>query len=286
MTTVIVSSPMLHYYDSAYRENKSEPSTDFHTIINIPQGHNRMSLMNISIPKSYYLIRSGFNTFTLTDQNTLVVYTITIPVGNYSISELITQLNTLLSTPTNLHITLSFIPLNGKIRWTTGSNRHYVGSFNMYLMRVFGWSTDTKTFIHSNPSVDSENVVNFQSLQSITMTCNIVKSNPYDYQGGILHQILVNSGIDFSYITFETPHPEALSKDIIVDTSAHVTPVPVRFSLLDDLEKPLDLNGLDVLFQIYTYYEPTTNLPLTQYNLFRDWFAYQIRMEEERKAQA
>jgi len=57
--------------------------------------YDSVSLMTASIPKSYYNVPSGYNTFTLTEKG--VDTTITIPVGSYNKINLASVLSTLLT---------------------------------------------------------------------------------------------------------------------------------------------------------------------------------------------
>ena len=62
--------------------------------INIPMPtdnhYNRILVNSAVIPKSFYLIRDGYNTFTLKEGTNL--WSITIPIGNYTLTEFTTSI--------------------------------------------------------------------------------------------------------------------------------------------------------------------------------------------------
>ena len=270
----------IHYIDSQYKID-GVSTTDFTHAVQIPRSHNRMSLYAITIPKSYYLINQPLNTFTLTDQSNMTVYTITIPIGNYSINEMINMLNTLLSNP-QTHIVVSFNARIGKMTWTTGSNRHYSSSFNTKLRKIFGFNENPE-FIHSNPPYTGANICNFQPLNTISVICDAVNSQPFGETSSLLHQVYVNLQSDFSYIFYENTHPTDTGKRLILDTSSNeLNYYKVRIQLLDEDELPLSVNGLDIDLQLYTYYEPSSPPDIMLYNMIRDYISYRTKMDERK----
>lgn len=273
-------SHQIHYIDSQYRLEGS--TTDFTHPIQIPRFHNRLSLYAFTIPKSYYLINTGSNIFTLTDQSNSTVYTITIPVGNYSIAEMISQLNSLLSSPNNLHIVVSFNSKIGKIVWTTGSNKHYTSSFNSKLRKIFGLN-ENPVFIHSNPSYVGANVCNFQPLNTVSILCDVVKSQPFGESSTLLHQVYVNLQSDFSYIFYENQHPQETGKPLTLDTTNNdINYHKIRIQILDEDEKSLDVNGLELDLQLYSYYQPDSPVDVMTYNLIRDYIVYKKQIDERK----
>ena len=71
------------FYINSYEINDGNNS-DFSVKLNInpTKKFNKVVLLQASIPKTYYLIQDGYNTFDLEENG--VITTITIPVGNYS----------------------------------------------------------------------------------------------------------------------------------------------------------------------------------------------------------
>src|ERR1700745_86639 len=88
------------YIDSYNRISGND--TNFQIKVDVPQGntYNKVALMQLSCPKSFYNFSSGNNTFVL--QELSVNYSITIPAGNYQKNNIITTLSSLLTTASAL----------------------------------------------------------------------------------------------------------------------------------------------------------------------------------------
>ena len=84
--------------------------------------YNRIILNNAIIPKSFYLIRDGYNTFTLIEN--AIPINITIPIGNYTLNEFLTQIQALLDDHTFIQFTyvMTFSKRLGKFTFTVINN--------------------------------------------------------------------------------------------------------------------------------------------------------------------
>jgi len=80
----LIKTQQTIHINSAFRSS----GTDSDFVINIPLKKNNkfthVAVIDISIPKSYYLISEGDNTFTIQENGSTFI--VTIPVGNYSIT--------------------------------------------------------------------------------------------------------------------------------------------------------------------------------------------------------
>src|SRR5574338_141074 len=90
----------LFYINTADKISGTDAS-NFQIQIPIPphETFTHVCVLEANIPKSYYLVQSGFNTFTLRENG--VNSTITIPAGNYSLSSFATVLATQLNATTS-----------------------------------------------------------------------------------------------------------------------------------------------------------------------------------------
>ena len=72
------------YVNSADR--LSGTSDNFTYNINLPSDKkfNKVVVLDALIPKSYWLVQNGYNTFQLTENG--VTATVTLPVGNYNLN--------------------------------------------------------------------------------------------------------------------------------------------------------------------------------------------------------
>ena len=75
-----------------------------------------LSILNAQIPVSFYIITANNNKFTYTQYPPSIIFTITIPVGNYDANTLITYMNTQFTT---YPINMSINSLTGKISMTS-----------------------------------------------------------------------------------------------------------------------------------------------------------------------
>jgi hypothetical protein len=141
---MFVTNPYYVYINSRNRESGTDENFTYN--VQFPQGFDftHVVCLNALIPKSYYLIQVGSNTFTLQENNTTVL--ITIPVGSYLLSAFQTTIGVLLTnaSPNGLTYTLTYPALSGTDtgKWTfTQTNGTIVSSliFDSHLFEPFGF---------------------------------------------------------------------------------------------------------------------------------------------------
>ncbi len=207
--------------------------------IKLPNQYDRLTLLSFSCPKSYYLINSSNNTFTV-DENG-VVSTITLPVGNYSFTTMTTQLATSLTGLTNSYtITTSY--LTGKFRFVATPAAvqpiFTFGASSPYAVLGFDASS-TNTF--SAGVLDSTNVVNFQLTNTIQLMSNIVEKS--------LLATIIPDNVDFSTLSYNEVNSIFASKLLL---GTNIT--NANFYLVDGITgQVIDLNGLDFAFKFCIY---------------------------------
>lgn len=109
----------IYHIDS--RQRVSGTNSNFsYKLENMPPNANRCCVLQASIPKSYYLIAEGKNTFTLEEDSTQVV--ISLDVGDYSRRGIQTHLTTLLNNNSPNGYTYS-------IDYSTGTETAQTGKF-------------------------------------------------------------------------------------------------------------------------------------------------------------
>ena len=117
--------------------------------------------------KSYYLVQSGQNTFTLVEGTSNAI--ITIPVGNYSRSSFQIQLQSLLNSSSPHSWTYAISIPNTLITGDTGLYTYTVTGnssqpqfiIGSYLYEQLGFNANT-TYMFSSGTLTSVNVVKFQ----------------------------------------------------------------------------------------------------------------------------
>jgi hypothetical protein len=210
--------------------------------IKFPNNYDTACLLKASIPKSYYLFNSTNNVFTVTESKTTT--TITIPVGNYGISSLVTTLKSLLTACTWSYSTSTYSTSTGKITFSVTGNGgvqpifDFSGSTSPYL--ILGFEQSPYTF--SGSSLTSPNVVNLQLTNTILLMADIV-----DRSG--LFNVIVPNNSDFTTINYIEQNPTFTSRNLI-----KLNVQNVHFKLLDgNTGNALDLNGLDINFVFAIY---------------------------------
>lgn len=232
-------------------------NSTFQVSLQIPDNANfdRISLIQANIPISYYMVQTGFNTFTLRENSTSV--TITVPAGNYNANSFSTILPTLLNTasPNSLTYTITY-PINytenntGLFTYTVNSSTVAVSlimASNNDLCEQLGFnvgSTNTFTAVSGTSTLASANVIKFISEDTIFIHSNIVDNEYND----VLQEIYFSNNTIFSNQSWLNPDPLALSKKLSTNKSQGVS-----FSITNENGTPIYLNGLSVNFTIMLY---------------------------------
>jgi len=92
--SLITDDRKIFYVDSHQRVSGTD--SDFLYVLNMNnQIYDSVCMLQCNIPKSYYLVQAGQNTFTLVENTSSVV--VSIPIGNYGRSSFKTQAQTSLN---------------------------------------------------------------------------------------------------------------------------------------------------------------------------------------------
>ena len=239
----------------------------FTTFLDLPENrYDRISLVNVNIPVSFYVIQSGHNTFTLTENS--VSSTITIPQGNYNISSFISTLAPLLlaGSPNGLTYTLT-IPntytscSTGKITYTS-SNPLIASSFTFtsesHVYEQMGFNRSS-TVSFSAGVLTSTNVVKFIPEDSIHIHSNLVGTISGD---DIISEAYFSNSIPFSNIAYSNPNPYQTAKYLNNGIKS------ASFSITNEYNDPIYLNGLNISMTLLVYKEITINDTLESFCKF------------------
>ena len=238
--------PQTFFVDSG--ERVSGTSGNFQSapiILTTINAYDTVVLSQCVIPKSYYNVPSGYNTFTLSENGS--AKTITIPAGNYNKNNMIPVLQTLLNaaSSTGKTYTITYPNINtqgdtGKYTftitpWTPGDIYYFqFNSQNMFQQLGFDAST-TNTFNTTTGILTSTNVINFQIISSIFITSDMCVEED-------VFQEIYNVGtvVSQAYIYFNQTEYDLNSKRLLTNRNNSWT-----FVLLDQLDRIIDLNGVD-----------------------------------------
>jgi hypothetical protein len=245
----LISSSRIYYIDSEERITGS--ASNFSYQFQIPQNehYDHVCVLAMTIPLSYYLIRSGTNSFTLKENATNTV--ITIPIGNYTAISFATVLTGLLNTNSpnlwtySVALTNSFTSVNlGKYTYTVTGNGLSQPSF-IFATRIcqqMGFAENsTNTFTSS--TLVSTSVLDFIPSSALFLHSDMVEDST-----SILQELYSNNTIPYSNHVYNCQSIEMYSKLLKTDVNNIY-----NFSLEDEHGVEIDLNGHSFLFTLLLY---------------------------------
>jgi len=239
-----------HIVDSSDRVSGS--TNNF--IINIPMPndneYNRIILNSAIIPKSFYLIRDGYNTFILKEGVNL--WTVSIPIGNYTLTEFTTQIQALLDDHTFIQFTyvMTFSKRLGKFTWSISNNSGVQPSF-IFTTNVFepmGFDKNTTNTAVGNV-LTSTNIINLNPNEMIYVCSDLVNNS----ENQILEAIPMSNIPDYSYQYYQNTSTHTI-KELTNNRNQTFT-----FQIKDSFHRLLDLNGKNIVFTICCHKEHNTD---------------------------
>ena len=250
----LIKTQQTIHINSSFRTSGTH--SDF--VINIPLKKNNkfthVAVIDISIPKSYYLISGGSNTFTIEENGSTFI--VTIPVGNYSINSFLYVLNNIFQNTQGLnHYTATFAnsktePQTGKISFRHTNTQHNSDFIfeNNNLAEVMGFnrgSTNRFTLNQTHSTLVSTNVCNFQKESTVFLHSNLASNGGED---DILIELFASGNADLSNINLTSGDLEEHSKHFTGSQSNSF-----RFYLTDEYKQGIDLNGVNMLITLCFY---------------------------------
>ena len=222
--------------------------------INIPMptdnNYNRILVNSAIIPKSFYLIRDGYNTFTLKEGINL--WTISIPIGNYTLSEFTTSIQALLDDHTFIAFTyiIIFSKRLGKFVFTVSNNSSVQPSF-IFTTNVFetlGFDKNSSNLFVAD-TITSSNIINLNPNEIIYICSDLVNNS----QNQILEAIPMCNIPDYSYQYYQNTSTHTI-KELTNNRNQTFT-----FQIKDSFHRLLDLNGKNIVFTLCIHKEDNTN---------------------------
>lgn len=258
----------LFYINSSNRISGTD--SDFYYQIDLSNYEpTHVLVLQANIPKSYYVVQNGYNTFTLSEPyaSGTSTTTITIPAGNYNRSNFMIVLQSQLTTLSAQGYTYTIsIPNSvnsgdtGKYTFSVAGNGTYQPSFiipndpnNMYEMLGFV-AGSTNTFVTN--TLTSTNVIKLLKEDSIFIHSDIVGGVTDD----VLQEIYTVDNSDFSNIVFQNFARDYYDKEIKGSKSNSF-----RFYLMNEGNEAINLNGLNWTMTLCVFKKDNTNEMLKQY---------------------
>lgn len=239
--------------DSIDRLNGSDRVFSYE--IKLDDDYEYVSCLQFFMPKSWYMIDSTNNTFSLNEGagNMNVV----LSIGSYNRRQLKTELQTQLNATGAytyvVDIDATTEPDTGKYYFTVSDNatQPSITLNNSQLAEIIGFNNNTtNTFVAD--ALESTNVINLIKENAVILHANIV-------EGGLLQEIYTSSTIDYGSITYINPSPLTTAKKI---TSKSNT---IIFSITNEHNNILQsLNGGHVIFSLIFFKYIYTNRDLMQ----------------------
>jgi hypothetical protein len=261
-----------YHINTLYKTSGTNENFKYQLQIPASEGYDRVVLLNASIPNSFYLIQSGYNTFTLREGG--VDTTITIPPGNYSakvfaqvVSALMTQTNpngwTYTMTLPNQNVEASTGKFTYSVAGNFGSQPSIICTDNVNEQLGFA-ANSTNTF--ANDKIISTTVVNFAPESTIFIHSDIADNGDSD----VLQEIYSGNTPTLAVITYQCSAPEYYSKALQSRQSN-----TFNFSITNEKKQLMNLNGVDVQLTLCLYKKDDTN------DLVRKYIKYKVHTEAQ-----
>ena len=268
-------SKHFEYINSANRI--AGTSSHFTTRIDVPPGNwDLVTCLRASIPKSYYLIEEGSNTFTLNEPNGLIgaLFTITLTPGNYTRKTLGAEL---------------MKQLDGTGRWTykviwsvgnadDGKFTYQVSDIGandppQFIFtadspyEAMGFEPGTWTFNASTLDLVSPNVMRLDKETTLFIHSDICASSSASSVGSsnasILQEVYAVGSPYYSQIVFDNPLPLFTAKRFVGRSGNSYT-----FFIADENGREINLNGQNIVLTLVFMESDGTDRTKTLLNSF------------------
>ena len=238
----------LFYLNSADRASGVDASNFTIQLPNFPVGESfsHVCLLEANIPKSYYMVQAGFNTFTLVELGQNI--TITLVPANYSATCFRACVTNMLNAASTHGWTYAITwpsptePATGKFTYTVtgnaGSQPSIVCTTNLH--EALGFNANSSNAFAANTLV-STNVVKLQAEDALYLHSDIVTAVGND----VLQQLYTNGIPDFGMINYKCMDWQTTSKPMSTSTTNIF-----RFSLTDENNRVMNLNGLNFVMTL------------------------------------
>ena len=162
--------------------------------------HRQLTIQNAQIPVSFYIINYTNNV--LIWNNNISDFTITIPVGNYNSSSLITTLQSLIFTACAQTVVITINKITGILTFSSTTNFIIKASNPLTTSRlIFGFLNVNlnSTLISGNYIVNCPHPLNLLGIKQLQIRSSIISCNNYSTNNGsgqsnILSTVPVDSG--------------------------------------------------------------------------------------------
>jgi hypothetical protein len=239
--------------------------SDFHYQIQIPkiQSYSHACILDAIIPKSYYLVAAPNNIFNLIENG--VTTLITVIPANYNVISWQTIMASLLTTNSSQGWTYTITYPDSKTQPDTGQFTYSVtgnGSLqpqisfpsNSTLYEQFGFPIASTNSFVANTLV-SQNVLKFQQEDCLFLHSNLITTNTSDSTTDVLQAIMASSTPPFSNVVYSVGGAVEAKSHRLATSTDNV----YSFTITDEKNNVLNLNGLNCVFTIVIYQKDMIN---------------------------
>jgi hypothetical protein len=254
-----ITNKRIFYIDSHSR--LSGDHNNFSYLMQLPPNNDftHVCLLSCVIPKSYYLVQAGYNTFVLRENG--VDTTITVPAGNYGATSFKTVVQGLLNTNSSqawtytiTYPTITTSANTGKYTFTCDlGNPSFIFTTSLY--EQFGFEPNSTNTFTSN-TLTSQDVIKMQVEDTLYLHSDIASNGKDD----ILNEIFIGSSPDYSSIKYQCPDVDSYSKELQTNTSNVYS-----FWLTNEDNVLMDLNGLNIVLTLMVYKKENINEMIKNY---------------------
>ena len=233
----------IYYIDS--EDRKTGSSSDFSIAIDIPegQGFDSCCVLALTVPRSYYLIRSGQNLINVHIDGT--TFPVLFPIGNYNVNNFITTLIPMLNALSTNVFSMSFNLITGKYSYAYTGPATVVRIILISPSRLghqLGFDEVSDSLFIAN-KLTSSNVVDFVSTSTLFLHSDMVED-----ASSVLQEVYSDNSVPFSNLVYNCQNPGMYSKSLKNGTSG-----VFNFSLTDEHDIEVNLNGHELLFTLLLY---------------------------------
>mgnify|MGYP003673489336 CR=1 FL=1 len=243
---------IIKYIDSEERNSGSH--TNFSIDIDLPKNsYDKVALLQLSCPKSFYNFRKDRNTFILIEKGVEIL--ITVPEGNYSVSSLNYNLTNIMTEKSlnGWKYTLSYPgklePDTGKITFGVENNDGQPTlKFVAHCWQQLGFMYNQQyTFV--NNTLKSANYVSLAPINRVYVKSSLCNTS----DKSILQEVL-ETFPDSSFIYYENTNIESNAKSFTGQSSRTFS-----FTITDRFGVPVDTNGLNLMMSILFFKKDNTS---------------------------
>ena len=234
--------------DSALRLNGT--SSSFQYKIDLPNNntYDRVLLLTAVIPKSYYLVSNGNNTFQIQEATQLRL--VTIPIGNYTLSTFLTAIALAMSSGISAYTyTVVNSSLTNKLTFTVTGYGGFIPLliFTTNLFECFGFSKNsTNTFIQSaSCTLTSTAMINLNPYEVLYIRSDMT-ANSF---GTILDIVPMCLSPNYAFVSYQNTSEHTM-RELVGNRNTIFT-----FSITDNLNRVVDLNGKDITLTLCLHHD-------------------------------